>query len=130
MLGESKKISRRDALKGISILSVSAALILIAGSKIRSGSATNKKNPTYIETKAVYFGMSVQMTGVKEEYFKLETPAHLQSLLSQIQSKHEVFVTMLPTMQIVIDGNPSTPQDNPILQNNSEVDFIPVFVGG
>jgi molybdopterin converting factor small subunit len=93
-----------------------------------SNGAATAKDSTYIDAKAVYFGMSAQMTGTKQEYFRLQAPAHLQDLVSQIERKHVVFATMLPTMQIVINGEPT--QDNSQLPDNAEVDFIPAYAGG
>jgi len=122
-------MSRRDALFGIAVLSAVAAAATISGSKV-FGSTTTKENSTFVNVKVVYFGMSFQMTGVKEEYFKLKAQARLQDLLLQIQKRHEVFAAMLPTMQILLDGNPFTPQDNPELREKSEIDFIPVYAGG
>ena len=126
---ETRKMSRRDALFGIAVLSAVAAAATISGSKV-FGSTTTKENSTFVNVKVVYFGMSFQMTGVKEEYFKLKAQARLQDLLLQIQKRHEVFAAMLPTMQILLDGNPFTPQDNPELREKSEIDFIPVYAGG
>ena len=68
------------------------------------------------------------MTGTKEEYFKLPSPVYLDDLISRIKQMHAVFVTMLPTMQIVVHGVPT--QENPQLPDNTEVDFIPVYAGG
>jgi len=83
---------------------------------------------TFSTIKAVYFGMSVQMTGTKEEYFSLNDPVFLQDLISQIKQKHAVFATMLPTIQVVVNGEPT--QDNPQLSDKAEVEFIPVYAGG
>lgn len=125
------EISRRDALKSIALFSTGVALVTIGGTRVFGSTLSKQKNPTFIEAKVVYFGVTmIQMTGTKEEYFELQAPAQLQDLLSQIQRRHEVFAAMLPTMQIVVDGNPFTPQDNPKLQDNCEIDFIPVFAGG
>ena len=72
--------------------------------------------------------MSIQKTGTKEEYFKLPSPVYLNDLISQVKQEHAVFATMLPTMQIVVNGVPT--QENPRLPDNTEVDFIPVYAGG
>ena len=130
MPGESEKLNRRDALRGIFLFSAGITLLAITGPSIAFGSSKARKDPTFIQTKVVYFGMSIQMTGIKEEYFTIQTPARLQGLLSQIEARHEVFAAMLPTMQILVDGNPFTFQDNPLLQDKTEVDFIPVYAGG
>ena len=103
---------------------VNATVVLRSASTIDS--RTNISDPVTI--KVVYFGMSDQMTGTKEEYFTLQTPAFLQDLISLIEQRHVVFATMLPTMQIVVDGVPT--QDNPQLQSKTEVDFIPLYAGG
>ena len=159
MVKKSEKLTRREALTGIFLVSAGALVLLtasdvlgyfkrsalsvqtsrispatpesvnttvIATSASSITSQTNTLSPVTI--KVVYFGMSDQMTGTKEEYFTLQTPAFLLDLVSQIKQKHAVFATMLPTMQIVIDGVPA--QGNPQLQNKTEVDFIPLFAGG
>jgi len=164
-LSNQNRVSRREALKAIVLVSAGATFAILGGSKILSNSSNVKLTPqeqnsrnassnlekasnssivsdsssipsgrtttsesTYINAKAVYFGMSEQMTGTKQERFRLQAPAHLQDLVSQIEQKHVVFATMLPTMQIVINGEPA--QDNPQLPDNAEVDFIPVYAGG
>ena len=160
MVNETKKLTRREALKGIFLASAAGAFVLFATSnsfsyfsksspneKTRHISPANSENVstseigTYassissqsstsvnVTIKVVYFGMSYQMTGTKEEYFTLQTPAFLQDLISLIDQKHVVFATMLPTMQVVVDGVPA--QGNPQLQDKNEVDFIPLFAGG
>ena len=72
--------------------------------------------------------MSIQMTGTKEEYFTLPSPVHLDNVLTQIRRDHVVFATMLPTVQIVVNGVPT--QDNPPILDKTEVDLIPVYAGG
>jgi len=84
--------------------------------------------PADYAIKVVYFGMTVQTTGTKEEYLTLPAPVFLQDVLSQIREEHVVLAAMLPTMAIVINGTPA--DGNPQLANNSEVDFIPTFAGG
>ncbi len=83
---------------------------------------------TSITIKVVYFGMSTQITGTKEEYLTLESPVYLDNVLTQIKQEHAVLVTMLPLMQIVVNGVPA--QDNPMLQDKTEVDLIPIYAGG
>jgi molybdopterin converting factor small subunit len=83
---------------------------------------------TPITVKVVYLAMSTQTSGIKQEYFTLPSPAYLDNVLTQIKEAHPSFAAMLPSMQIVVNGVPT--QDNPLLSNNSEVDFIPVYAGG
>ena len=68
------------------------------------------------------------MTGIKEEYLKLQSPVHLDDVLSYVKQEHVVLAPMLPVMQIVVNGVPT--QDNPLLQNKTEIDLIPIYAGG
>ncbi|HZW56554.1 MAG TPA: MoaD/ThiS family protein [Nitrososphaerales archaeon] len=78
--------------------------------------------------KVIYFGMATQTTGTKQEYYSLASPAYFDDLMSQVREKHVVLAPMLSTMQVVVNGNPV--EGNPILNNNDEVDFIPILAGG
>ncbi len=152
-----ERIERRRALKTIAIIAAAgtgAALLgaaglfeLFAGDGVKS-SLTGTPNSSYATVnqtgqntsvqsnvsrtfqtiKVVYFGMAIQSTGTRQEYVSLPTPAYFQDLLSEIRDRHVVLGPMLSTMQVVINGNPV--EGNPILNNNDEVDFIPVFAGG
>lgn len=103
-----------------------------SGGSIASISATttieNSTSRTIDTIKVVYFGAATQYTGMKEEYFDIESPVLLQTLLDEIGQKHPVFKPMESMMQILVNGTP--PSDNSTLSNHDEVDFIPVFPGG
>jgi nucleotide-binding universal stress UspA family protein/molybdopterin converting factor small subunit len=111
-------------------------LAALGGSRLLTHSSTKegpKKNgqvvqPISITIKVVYFGMSTQMTGSKEEYLTLASPVHLDNVLTQIKQEHAVLAAMLPVMQIVVNGVPT--QDNLLLQDKTEVDLIPIYAGG
>jgi len=68
------------------------------------------------------------MTGTKQESFTIPSPVYLEDLLSRVKQEHAVFAVMLPTMQIVVDGVPT--QENLQLEDETEVDFIPLYTGG
>ena len=72
--------------------------------------------------------MSTQITGTKKEYLTLESPVYLDNVSTQMEQEHAVLVTMLPLMQIVVNGVQA--QDNPMLQDKTEVDSIPIYAGG
>ena len=136
--------SRRNALKSLLLISGGLCIAALGGSSLlgvsstkeglqksvdtNSGSKEQVDHSTSVTIKVVYFGMSTQMTGTKEEYFTLPSPVHLDDVLAQIKQDHIVLATMLPTMQIVVDGVPT--QDNPAIQDKTEVDLIPVYAGG
>ena len=103
-----------------------------SGGSITSSSTTTSAESSASGTvdtiKVVFFGAATQYTGVKEEYFAIESPAFLQSLLDEIGQKHPVFKPMESMMQILVNGTPTT--SNSPLSDHDEVDFIPVFPGG
>jgi len=133
--------SRRSVLKSLLLISGGICVAALGGSSLlgvssnKEGSQksvnTNSRNNdqfTSITIKVVYFGMSTQMTGTKEEYFTLTSPVYLNDILARIKQDHVVLAPMLSIMQIVVNGVPT--QDNPLLQDKTEVDLIPVYAGG
>jgi hypothetical protein len=97
--------------------------------------AVTNDSPTFVDgpgnytIKVAYFGFeTIQTTGVAEEYLALPAPVFLQDVLSKIEGEHVVLAAMLPLMGITINGLPT--YGNPQLENNSEVDFIPIYAGG
>ena len=85
--------------------------------------------PANYTIKVAYFGFeTIQTTGTAEEYLTLPAPVFLQDVLSKIEGEHVVLAAMLPLMGITINGVPT--YGNPRLENNSEVDFIPIYAGG
>ena len=113
------------------MLLISGGLCTAAlGMRILSSGEVSQQNgratPTTI--KVVYLGMSTLMNGTKQEYLTLASPAHLSDVLSQIKQEHANLATMLPAMQIVVNGVPT--QDNPLLPDNTEVDLIALYAGG
>ena len=116
--------TRREALKKAMVISTASIITLLGASKIIN--AFPKERYTI---KVAYFGfLTVQITGVNEEYFTLPAPVSLKEIISQIKEKHAVFATMLPLMAISVNG--ITVVGNPQLSNNSEIDFIPTLAGG
>ncbi len=136
--------SRRSALKRLILISGGICLVALGSSALlgfsqgQEGSQENEDNSNdnskqavqsgSITIKIVYFGMSTQMTRTKEEYFTLPSPVYLDDVLGQVKQEHVVLAAMLPVMQIVVNGVPT--QDNPLLQDKTEVDLIPVYAGG
>ncbi|MGI0080370.1 MAG: MoaD/ThiS family protein [Nitrososphaerales archaeon] len=108
--------------------SISTSNSNLAGVSTSASQPANSDISAYSTFKVVYFGMATQTTGTKQEYVTLSSPASLGDLLGEIKKRHPVLGPMLPTMQIVINGNPS--QLNTQLMNNDEIDFIPVLAGG
>ena len=91
-----------------------------------SKSAVN--SGAYYTIKVVYFGMSIQTIGIKQEYLVLPSPVFLYDILARIKQKHAALSAMIPSMQIIVDGIPA--ENNLQLQDNDEVDLIPIFSGG
>jgi molybdopterin converting factor small subunit len=135
--------TRRRSLKTLLLIFGSVCLATLGGSELLASSSSKKSSPSRdtgsstggqvvqpasVAIKVVYFGMSIQITGTKEEYLTLESPVYLDNVLTQIKREHAVLVTMLPLMQIVVNGVPA--QDNPQLQDKTEVDLIPIYAGG
>lgn len=154
---EREKIGRRTALKSVAVVAAVGAGAIVLGSgglfslltsraaktangtpaassvtsnlQLKQDSPTHPNNASvFTSIKVVYFGMAEQSTGTRQEYLSLPAPAHFEDLLSKVRERHVVLGPMLTTMQIVINGNPV--DGNPILNENDEVDFIPVFAGG
>jgi molybdopterin converting factor small subunit len=83
---------------------------------------------SFIEIKVAYLLMA-QYINATEEFFALQSPATLSALLSAVSEKHPILSTMIPSMQILLDGIP-TVQFNTALKDGDEVDFIPIVAGG
>ena len=89
---------------------------------------TENQRPSLITIKVVYFGMSTQTTGTKQEYLTLHSPVYLKDIISEVTQLHPDLIPMIGAMQILIDGNPAEP--NQQLSNKDELDFIPIQAGG
>ena len=142
------QIARRDALKllacGVGVVALGAVGLTQIGktksaSKLTSAvsspkttvvstSSASSAQTSYTTIKLVYFGMAIQSTGTKQEYWTMPSPVYLSDLLAEMKRKHEVFAAMLPSMAIVVNGNPAEP--NQQLSNHDEVDFVPAYAGG
>jgi len=83
---------------------------------------------SFIEIKVVYLLMA-QYINTTEEFFVLQSPATLSALLSAVSERHLILSTMIPSMQILLDGIP-TVQFSAALKDGDEVDFIPIVAGG
>jgi hypothetical protein len=145
---------RRSAIKkiglmiaGITIASVGGATILGSierklqekpaslangnNSAISESSSTQfstSSTSSLITIKAVYFGMSTQIQGTKQDYITLKSPAFLKDAISEVTERHPALIPMIGAMQILIDGNPAEP--NQQLANKDEIGFIPLQAGG
>ncbi|MCL4519698.1 MAG: MoaD/ThiS family protein [Thaumarchaeota archaeon] len=151
--GLSGGVDRRRLLKAVAFAAIGVSIFGVSGlvnfaSKRKevsdpvriggsSGSIASSNTKAAIENstsgtidtiKVVYFGTATQYTGTKEEYFEIESPVLLQTLLDEIEQRHPVFKPMESMMQILVNGTPTS--DNSPLSNHDEVDFIPVFPGG
>ncbi len=142
------QIARRDALKllacGVGVVALGAAGLTQIGktksaSKLASAvsspkatvvstSSASSASASYATIKLVYFGMAIQSKGRKQEYWTMSSPVYLSDVLAELKQKHEVFAAMLPSMAIVVNGNPAEPTQQ--LSDNDEVDFIPAYAGG
>jgi molybdopterin converting factor small subunit len=144
-----RKVGRRAALRIVGMIVAGATISAVGGSALlgslanksatstssvgsqgyssSSASATDTSN-SYLTVKVVYFGMSRQTIGTREEFLDLRNPAFLKDALYSLTQKHTSLIPMLGAMQIVIDGNPAEPDQQ--LMNGDEIDFIPVSPGG
>jgi|SRR5579862_3990204 len=119
--------TRRSVLRNLLFVSAGISLMVLGATSVL-GSSSSKEDPESITIKVVYVGMSTKMSGIKEEYLVLPSTAHLDDALAQLKQEHSVLSAMLPAMQIVVNGVPT--QSNPILQDQTEIDMIPIFAGG
>lgn len=117
--------SRRAALKNILLIS---GAFCVAALGVQRFSMGVSHAAAIVNVKVVYVGMSTQTSGIKQEYLALPSPAHLDDVMSKIKENHSSFAEMLPLMQIVVNGVPT--QGNPLIDDNTEVDFIPTYAGG
>jgi hypothetical protein len=148
----SQGITRREAIRktglvvaGLCIASIGgAALIGVFDEKLTRSTLTNTSDESsnasaivamnapltsaFVTVKVVYFGMSTQTGGVKQEYITLTNPAHLEDAISVVTSRHPAIIPMIGGMQIMIDGNSTEPDQ--LLANKDELDFIPLLPGG
>ena len=127
--------SRRGFLRWAIPAAIGSGLFLAAGITLsnllqssRSTSSTGSTDNSFIEIKVAYLLMA-QYINATDEYFALQSPATLSTLLSAVSEKHPILSTMIPSMQILLDGIP-TVQFNAALKDGDEVDFIPVVAGG
>ncbi|HKW05883.1 MAG TPA: MoaD/ThiS family protein [Nitrososphaerales archaeon] len=156
VIEEARVLDRREALKTIILISLGVGVALLSSTSLlglfrnpssksslgsqaqtsksvatgitQSQLETTSENGSYFTVKVVYFGMATQATGVKQEYFALQSPASLSNLLTQIKQEHAVAGPMLTTMQIMINGNPAVASQR--LFANDEIGFIPILGGG
>ena len=141
------QIDRRDALKllacGVGVVALGAAGLTQIGktksalkldsvsslkATVVSTSSASSAPASYATIKLVYFGMAIQSTGTTQEYWTMSSPVYLSDVLAELKQKHEVFAAMLPSMAIVVNGNPAEPTQQ--LSDHEEVDFIPAYAGG
>ena len=145
--------SRRRMLKWMAFAVVGAGVALLgSGSLSRtstpgtSGSNTGSTNSTSlfssssaavspvtstIVVKVMYFQM-LQYVDTKQEYFVLQSPAQLGTLLYDVTSRHPSLAPWISSMIILVDGVAalaSAPASTP-LKDGSEVDLIPSIAGG
>ena len=83
-----------------------------------------------VKVKVVY-NLMARYVNPDEEYFVLQSPALLRTLLNDVAQKHPSLSPMIgdhPTMLILVNGVPSQPSVT--LKDEDQVDFIPLFDGG
>jgi len=103
--------------------------VVVLANSSTSTDSPSQESPESCSIKVAYFGfLTVQVTGVSEEYLTLPAPVHLQDVLSQICTEHPVLTTMLVMMAITVNG--ITVSGNPELANETEVDLLPTYAGG
>ena len=117
--------SRRGFLRWAICAAIGSGLFLAAGITLND---LEQSSQSFIEIKVDYILMA-QYIDSTEEYFALQSPATLSALLSAVSEKHPIISTMIPSMQILLDGIP-TFQFNAALKDGDEVDFIPIIAGG
>ena len=127
--------SRRGFLRWAICAAIGSGLFLAAGITLsdleqssRSTSSMSSTDNSFIEIKVVYLLMA-QYINTTEEFFVLQSPATLSALLSAVSERHLILSTMIPSMQILLDGIP-TVQFSAALKDGDEVDFIPIVAGG
>jgi len=127
--------SKRGFLRWAICAAIWSGLFLVAGiiqsdelQNSRSTSSMSSTDNSFIEIKVAYLLMA-QYINATEEFFALQSPATLSALLSAVSEKHPILSTMIPSMQILLDGIP-TVQFNTALKDGDEVDFIPIVAGG
>lgn len=81
-----------------------------------------------LTVKVVYFGMPLAVANTKEEYFVLQSPAYFRDLLGEVEQRHPIISTMVPTMIISVNGVPGEPST--VLKEGDEVDLVPATAGG
>ena len=127
--------SRRGFLRWAICAAIGPGLFLAAGITLsdleqssRSTSSMSSTDNSFIEIKVAYLLMA-QYINTTEEFFVLQSPATLSALLSAVSERHLILSTMIPSMQILLDGIP-TVQFSAALKDGDEVDFIPIVAGG
>jgi molybdopterin converting factor small subunit len=114
------------SLQSEDILNNTKALVVSPNPSVNASSTPSV--PKLDTIKVRYFGMSVQSTGTSNEYFVMSAPVLLQEVINEIEKRHPVISAMLPTMQILVNGNPADSSTN--ITDGSEIDLIPIFAGG
>jgi molybdopterin converting factor small subunit len=112
--------ARRLFLRWLVFSGIGAGILLFASSAGFS----------LVKVKVVY-NLMARYFDTDEEYFVLQSPALLRSLLNDVRQKHPIMSSMIgdhPTMLILVNGVPSQPTVT--LKDGDQVDFIPLFDGG
>jgi hypothetical protein len=134
-ISKSKSQANPKAKQNVTTADQSHKVSSTSSASSSSTVAVTNESPAFVTgstnytIKVAYFGFeTIQTTGIAEEYLTLPAPVFLQDVLSKIEGEHVVLAAMLPLMGITINGLPT--YGNPQLENNSEVDFIPIYAGG
>jgi len=147
------KASRRGFFKWVAVVAVGAGVALLGAETLRSSepgvaitttAASSNSTPmlsspgfdldaddSTIKVKVMYFQM-LQYVDTKVEYFVLQSPAQLGTLLSAVTVKHPSLAPVMSSMIILVDGV-ATVNSAPIgtpLKNGDEVVIIPSIAGG
>jgi len=120
-------VQRRSVLRWLVLAGVGGGLaVLGSGSLARTQPVAAAPTAT-LRAKVVYFQMS-QQVNVPQEYFEVQSPSTVGSLMTIATQRHPSLLGMEKQMMILVDGRPanaSTP-----LNDGDEVDLIPTFAGG
>ena len=134
--------SRRDFLRLAGSVAVGAGFLLasnaligseifenvegLPGSLVGSNGITNSR--ASLITVKVYYSMMAQYIDLSEEYFVLQSPATIQSLIDTCIVRHPSVSQMVGSMMILLDGIPSKPSAS--LRDGDTIQFIPLSAGG
>jgi molybdopterin converting factor small subunit len=111
------------------ISGVGAGLFVFADGLVSSLPQVKSTSTQFLRVRVRYFQMA-RYISASDEYFDLQSPAHLSDLLNAVKSRHpSITLQMLASMMIFVNGTPSKTNVE-LLNDGDEVDLIPLVAGG